>query len=194
MAALDFYFDYRSPYAYLAQTQVRKLGVEIAWRPFEILQLMDKVGNVPTSITCKPKGQYLGKDLMRWVGLYKVPFQRHPQAASIDARRLLRATLAAAELGQADAAVAAIFGAYWGTGAPLATADDVVAVLDAGGVSAPGLVARIDDPALDAALDAATDDAASRGVFGAPTMYVGDEMFFGNDRFDFIRASLGVAA
>lgn len=194
MAALDFYFDYRSPYAYLAQTQVRKLGVEIAWRPFEILQLMGKVGNVPTSITCKPKGQYLGKDLMRWVGLYKVAFQRHPQAASIDARRLLRATLAAAELGQADAAVAAIFGAYWGTGAPLATADDVVAVLDAGGVSAPGLVARIDDPALDAALDAATDEAASRGVFGAPTMYVGDEMFFGNDRFDFIRASLGVAA
>lgn len=194
MAALDFYFDYRSPYAYLAQTQVRKLGVEIAWRPFEILQLMDKVGNVPTSITCKPKGKYLGMDLMRWVSLYKVPFQRHPQAGTIDARRLLRATLAAAELGQADAAVAAIFGAYWGTGAPLSTADDVVAVLNAAGVSAPGLSARIDDPALDAALDAATDEAAGRGVFGAPTMYVGDEMFFGNDRFDFIRASLGIAA
>lgn len=194
MAALDFYFDYRSPYAYLAQTQVRKLGVDIAWRPFEILQLMDKVGNVPTSITCKPKGQYLGKDLMRWVGLYKVPFQRHPQAASIDARRLLRATLAAAELGQAEAAVAAIFGGYWGEGAPLSTAADVVAVLKAAGVDAPDLLARIDDPDLDTALDAATDEAASRGVFGAPTLYVGDEMFFGNDRFDFIRASLGVAA
>ena len=94
MAALDFYFDYRSPYAYLAQTQVRKLGVEIAWRPFEILQLMDQVGNVPTSITCKPKGKYLGVDLIRWVGMYEVPFQRHPQSGSIDARRLLRATLA----------------------------------------------------------------------------------------------------
>ncbi len=194
MAALDFYFDYRSPYAYLAQTQVRKLGVEIGWRPFEILQLMDKVGNVPTSITCKPKGKYLGADLMRWVGLYKVPFQRHPQSGSIDARRLLRATLAAGELGQLDAAVGAIFAAYWGSGAPLATAADVVAVLNGAGVSAPNLLARIDDPTLDAALDAATDEAASRGVFGAPTMYVGDEMFFGNDRFDFVRASLGVAA
>ena len=194
MAALDFYFDYRSPYAYLAQTQVRKLGVDVAWRPFEILQLMDKVGNVPTSITCKPKGKYLGVDLMRWVGMYKVPFQRHPQSGSIDARRLLRATLAAAELGQGDAAVGAIFGAYWGTGAPLATAADVVAVLRGAGVDAPNLLARIDDPDLDKALDAATDEAASRGVFGAPTMYVGDEMFFGNDRFDFVRASLGVAA
>lgn len=194
MSALDFYFDYRSPYAYLAQTQVRKLGVEIAWRPFEILQLMDQVGNVPTSITCKPKGRYLGMDLMRWVALYKVPFQRNPQAGSIDARRLLRATLAAADLGQADAAVGAIFGAYWGSGAPLATAEDVVAVLAGAGVSAPGLIARIDDPELDAAVDAATNEAAARGVFGAPTLYVGDEMFFGNDRLDFVRASLGVAA
>ncbi|HVM99483.1 MAG TPA: 2-hydroxychromene-2-carboxylate isomerase [Caulobacteraceae bacterium] len=194
MAALDFYFDYRSPYAYLAQTQVRKLGVDIAWRPFEILQLMDQVGNVPTSITCKPKGKYLGVDLMRWVAMYKVPFQRHPQSGDIDARRLLRATLAAAELGQADAAVGAIFGAYWGSGAPLATPEDVVAVLAGAGVSKPDLLARIDAPELDAALDAATDEAAVRGVFGAPTMYVGDEMFFGNDRFDFVRASLGIAA
>lgn len=194
MAALDFYFDYRSPYAYLAQTQVRALGAEIIWRPFEILELMDKVGNVPTSITCKPKGRYLGADLARWVALYKVPMQRHPQAASIDARRLLRATLAAAELGKADAAVAAIFAAYWGTGAPLSTAEDVVAVLGAAGVSAPGLTRRIDDPALDAALDEATAEAAGRGVFGAPTLYVGEEMFFGNDRFDFVRASLGAAA
>ena len=111
MATLDFYFDYRSPYAYLAQTQIRNLGVDIAWRPFEILQLMDKVGNVPTSIICKPKSRYLGADLARWVGLYKVPFQRHPKAGNIDGRRLLRATLAAAELGQTDAAVAAIVGA-----------------------------------------------------------------------------------
>lgn len=194
MAALDFYFDYRSPYAYLAQTQVRHLGVEIAWRPFEILQLMDQIGNVPTSITCKPKGKYLGVDLQRWVANYKVPFQRHPQGADIDPRRLLRATLAAAELGQSDAAVGAIFGAYWGSGAPLATPAEVVAVLNGAGVSAPGLLARIDDPALDTALDEATAEAATRGVFGAPTMYVGDEMFFGNDRLDFVRASLGVAA
>lgn len=195
MAALDFYFDYRSPYAYLAQTQVRKLGVDIAWRPFEILQLMDKVGNVPTSITCKSKGKYLGMDLMRWVTLYGVPFARNPLLAEIDARRLLRATLAADELGQADAAVAAIFASCWGgSGAPLMMPADVVAVLNGAGVSAPDLLAWIDDPALDAALDAATDQAVARGVFGAPTMYVGGEMFFGNDRFDFIRASLRVAA
>ena len=68
------------------------------------------------------------------------------------------------------------------------------AVRQGAGGGAPGLVTGIDGAALDAALDAATNEAETRGVFGAPTMYVGDEMFFGNDRFDFIRASLGVAA
>lgn len=155
---------------------------------------MQKVGNVPTSITCKPKSAYLGKDLARWVALYRVPFQRHPQMASVDGRRLLRATLAASEIGAADTAVAALFRAMWGSGAPLSTADDVVAVLAEAGVTAPDLAQRIDDPALDAALDAATDAAAARGVFGAPTLFVGEEMFFGNDRFDFVRAALGIAA
>lgn len=194
MADLEFYFDYRSPYAYLAQTQVRTLGVEVAWRPFEILGLMDKVGNVPTSITCKAKNRYLGADLTRWVAQYKVPFRPHPQSGTIDARRLLRATLAAAELGQTDATVGALYAAYWGSAAPLSTPEEVVSVLNGAGVTAPDLAARIDDPALDAALDRATDEAVARGVFGAPTLFIGDEMFFGNDRMDFVRASLGVAA
>jgi 2-hydroxychromene-2-carboxylate isomerase len=60
-------------------------------------------------------------------------------------------------------------------------------------VTGPDLVARIDDQGLDRALDAATEAAVTRGVFGAPTMFVGEEMFFGNDRLDFVRASLGVA-
>jgi 2-hydroxychromene-2-carboxylate isomerase len=88
--------------------------------------------------------------------------------------------------------VGAIFHAFWGAAAPLTSASDVAAVLEKAGVTVSA--ARIDDPELDEALDRATDAAAQRGVFGAPTMYVGEEMFFGNDRLDFVRASLGVAA
>ena len=187
---LEFYFDFRSPYSYLANTQLPALGVKVAYQPFEILGLMKEVGNVPTSVICKPKSNYLGADLRRWVGIYDVPFQRNPDLATIDARRLLRAVLAADALGQAPAAVSAIFRAVWGVPAPLATAADVAAVLEAAGVSAPDLVSRIDDPALDEALDKATADAAARGVFGAPAMFVGEEMFFGNDRFNFVREAL----
>ena len=195
MPVLEFYFDYRSPYAYLAQSQLHRLGVEVTYRPFEILGLMDRVGNVPTSITCKAKNRYLGADLQRWVATYRVPFRAHPRMSEIDPRRLLRSTLAADELGMAPQAIGAIFKAFWGAGGePLRTASEVAAVLHAAGVSGPDLAARIDDPALDRALDAATDSAIARGVFGAPTMFVGDEMFFGNDRFDFVRASSGRAA
>ena len=55
MKTLDFYFDYRSPYSFLALSQVRKWDVEIAFHPVEIADLMKQVGNVPTSITCAPK-------------------------------------------------------------------------------------------------------------------------------------------
>lgn len=187
---LEFFFDFRSPYSYLANSQLAGLDVDVAYRPLEILELMKQVGNVPTSVICKPKSRYLGADLQRWARIYGVPFQRHPEMASIDARRLLRAALAANELGQAPQVVGAIFRAFWGVPAPLATAADVVAVLNAAGVSAPDLSSRIDDPALDEALDKATAAAAERGVFGAPTMFVGDEMFFGNDRLDFVRDAL----
>jgi 2-hydroxychromene-2-carboxylate isomerase len=187
---LEFFFDFRSPYSYLANSQLAGLDVEVAYRPFEILGLMKDVGNVPTSIICKPKNRYLGADLRRWVQLYGVPFQPHPEMSAIDARRLLRAALAAEELGEAPKAVAAIFRALWGVPAPLATPADVVAVLNTAGVGSPQLISRIDDPALDEALDKATAAAAERGVFGAPAMFVGDDMFFGNDRLDFVRDAL----
>src|SRR5690348_3956386 len=166
MPTLEFYFDYRSPYSYLAHTQAAALGAEVAYHPFDILQLMQQVGNVPTSVTCKPKSRYLGADLRRWVELYRVPFQRHPRIAHIDARRLLRATLAAEAQGQTPAAVSALFGAYWGAAEPLETAEQVAAVLAAGGVTVDA--ERLDDPAMDTALDKATEAAAERGVFGAP--------------------------
>jgi 2-hydroxychromene-2-carboxylate isomerase len=187
---LEFFFDYRSPYSYLAHSQLGSLDAEVAYRPFEILQLMDKVGNVPTSIICKPKNRYLGADLQRWVQVYGVPFQRHPQMTEIDARRLLRATLAAEELGRAAQTVAAIFDAFWGSGAPLMTPADVAAVLNGAGVDRPDLASWIDDPALDETLARATEAAAERGVFGAPTIFIGDDMYFGNDRLHFVRERL----
>ncbi|WP_312884692.1 DsbA family protein [Rhizobium laguerreae] len=90
------YFDYRSPYSFLALSQVQKMDVEIAFHPLEIGDLMKQVVNVPTSITCAPKGRYVMTDLQRWAVHYGVSLNWHPQLLEIDASRLLRATLAAA--------------------------------------------------------------------------------------------------
>jgi 2-hydroxychromene-2-carboxylate isomerase len=67
---IDFYFDFPSPYAYLAHTQLPRIAAEqnasIAYHPFRILELMKLVGNRPTTIECKSKGKYAGVDLQRW--------------------------------------------------------------------------------------------------------------------------------
>ena len=65
---LDLFFDFRSPYSYLAFTQLRQMDVDIALRPMQVLKVMDAVGNVPTTITCAAKGRYARTDLGRWAG------------------------------------------------------------------------------------------------------------------------------
>ncbi len=191
---LEFYFDYRSPYSYLAHSQLDRLGAEVRFFPFDLRDLMKRVENVPTSVVCAPKNRYVREDLKRWAARYGVPFERHPQIEALDRRRLLRATLAAGQMGNMAAAVAAIFPALWAHAAPLQTPQEIAAVLARAGFDRAAIEARIDDPALDQALDAATEAAAARGVFGAPTFFVGDEMFFGNDRLDFIRDRLARTA
>ena len=194
MRTLDFYFDYRSPYSFLALSQLRQMDVGIVLRPFEIGALMKLVGNVPTSLTCASKNRYVMTDLSRWSTHYGVPLNRHPQGSELDAGRLLRATLVAGQLGAMPAAVKAIFNAFWSTPAPLATATEVAALLGAEGLDAKALESRMDDPAAHVLLEEATAEAAARGVFGSPTMFVGDEMFFGNDRLQFVQDRLAGAA
>ncbi len=194
MKKLDFYFDYRSPYSYLALSQLRQTNVDIVFHPFEIGALMKLVGNVPTSLTCASKNRYVMTDLSRWSTQYGVPLNRHPQGSELDAGRLLRATLVAGQLGAMPAAVKAIFKAFWSTPAPLATATEVAALLGAEGLDAKTLESRMDDPAAHVLLEKANAEAAARGVFGAPSMFVGDEMFFGNDRLHFVQDRLARAA
>lgn len=187
---LRFYFDYLSPYAYIAHTQLLGLGHAIDYRPFDIRALMPAVGNVPTSVICKPKNRYIQADLRRWVGHYGVPFARNSGIMELDHRRLLRATLLVAERGDAGAAVSALYAAMWGDPRPLGTAGEVAEVLAAAGARGASLAAEIDAADRDQAVTRATDEAVARGVFGAPTIFIGDEMFFGNDRLDFVRAAL----
>jgi 2-hydroxychromene-2-carboxylate isomerase len=192
MTAVQFYFDYRSPYSYLAQSQLGDLELDL--RPFDVLDVMKRVNNVPTTITCAVKGRYAGTDLGRWTARYKIPFARNPQMRDIDGRRLLRATLFTRAGDERRKAVAALFVAMWGVPAPLGTVEEVAAVLAKAGVNADAIKSRFDAAESDAALDKACEEAAERGVFGSPTFFAGNEMFFGNDRLDFLREALAGAA
>jgi 2-hydroxychromene-2-carboxylate isomerase len=149
---------------------------------------MKIVNNTPTTITCPSKRAYAGKDLARWAARYGVPLSS-PDMKQLDGDLLLRVVTAAEDEAMRAAATDAIFNAVWG-GAGDPSPEGLPAVLTARGLPAADLIAKAGQPETVAALAAATEAAAARGVFGAPTIFVGDEMFFGNDRLEFVRDCL----
>ena len=186
---LEYFFDFRSPYSYLAHSQLAGLGVDIALRPMNVLTVMKGVGNRPTTIECAAKGRYARADLGRWAQRYGMPLNPADMKA-VDGEACLRAVLAASTPASADAITTAIFRACWGEGRTLRSVSDILEVVAAAGIDTEGLAARIDAPATVAALAANCEEAAERGVFGSPTIMDGDVMFFGNDRLDFVREHL----
>lgn len=186
---IELFYDFRSPYGYLAFTQLRELDVAIRLRPMKILAVMDKVGNVPTTITCAAKGRYARADLGRWAARYGIALNPSNMRDN-DGDACSRAVLAAGSPAEANAITLALYRACWSEGKTLATTDDILAAIRAAGLDAAPVAARIDAADVIAQLDANTEEAAERGVFGSPSIFVGDTMFFGNDRLDFVREEL----
>ena len=187
--SLELFYDFRSPYGYLAYTQLRNFDVDIKLRPMMILKVMEAVGNVPTTITCAAKGRYARVDLARWAKRYSVAINPSDMRAN-DGDACSRAVLAANSPADAASITQALYRASWSEKKAIATKDDILAVIAAAGVDPDPIAARIDAPDVVAQLAANTTEAAERGVFGSPTIFVGDAMFFGNDRLDFVREHL----
>ena len=194
---IDFYFDFVSPYSYLATTQFPRLradtGADIVYTPFRILELMKLVGNRPTTVECKNKGTYAGADIRRWAARYGVPYKRNPHLRSIDHDFLRRAAVVAIEQGHGDTYVRSVYRAIWAEEANLADRLNLVAVLDTAALEGEALLEAADEPRYGELLDKSTEAAAQRGVFGSPTFFVGDQMFFGNDRLDFLTEAVKAA-
>lgn len=194
MRTIEFYFDFPSPYSYLAHTQLPEIaaqhGATLVYRPFRVLELMTIVGNRPTTIECRNKGKYAGADLQRWTKRYNVEFSRNPNSKSLDFAALDRGALVAIEDGRGAEYVTVVFAAIWGRPADLSQRSVLIDTLERAGLDASALMERANTEAIVARLDAETKAAAERGVFGAPTMFVGNQMFFGNDRLDFVAEAL----
>ena len=186
---IELFYDFRSPYGYLAFTQLRDMNVAIRLRPMKILTVMEKVGNVPTTITCAAKGRYARADLGRWAARYGITLNPSNMRDN-DGDACSRAVLAAASSAEADSITLALYRASWSEGKTLATIDDILEAITAAGIDAAPIASRIDSPDVVAQLDANTEEAAERGVFGSPSVFVRDTLFFGNDRLDFVREEL----
>lgn len=199
MKRVDFFYDFSCPYAYLAHTQIEALcaraGAELVWRPMLLGGVFKAVGTVqvPFASMIPTKARHNAFDMMRWAEHFDVPLTTPPTHPSRTVLAL-RATLAAdAEIPRASKA---IFAAYWARGRDVAEPAVVREALDGAGLDGAGLVARAEDPAIRADLRARTDEAIAHGIFGAPAFVVtapgvAGDLFWGQDRLDFVEKALG---
>jgi len=185
---LEFFYDYVSAYSYLANHEVPTLDAEIRYRPMLLGAVMKATGNRPPG-SLPAKGAWLQTDIARWSQRYGIPFRMNsvfPQ----NTLTALRIALVAQQRGRFDDIHQRLFDAMFVHDLDLSDTDVLEQLLDDSGLDAEDYLAAAEQADVKAALKANTDEAVSRGAFGAPTFFVGDEMFFGNDRFDFIREAL----
>jgi 2-hydroxychromene-2-carboxylate isomerase len=146
-------------------------------------------------VSVPAKGRWMGDDIARWARRYGVPFEFNPHFP-INTLTLMRGAVGVQmhEPARLTAYLDGVFNALWRDKRPVGEAAELADVLGAAGWSADDFGALVSDPAVKARLIALTDEAVARGVFGAPTCFVGDDMFFGQDRLDFVREALLAAA
>ncbi len=191
---IEFYFDVGSPTAYLAWTQLPKIAAEtgatIAWRPMLLGGVFKAAGNA-SPITVPAKGRWMGEDIARWADRYGVTFRFNPHFP-INTLTLMRgaAGLQMRSPDELPRYLDVVERAMWET--PLNLGDPAVlaATLTQAGFDAEAFAELVADPQVKARLVATTEEAVSRGVFGAPTFFVGKAMFFGQDRLDFVREAV----
>lgn len=189
---LEFFFDYGSPYSYLADTQVEAIagrsGAALVRRPMLLGGVFKATGN-SSPVELAQKGRWTAFDLPMWARHYGVPFQRNPHFP-VNTLALMRGATAAQLDGSFETYHPAIFRAMWVEGRNLNDIAEVAQVLTAAGLDARKIGNRIQEQDVKDRLKATTDEAVARGVFGAPTSFVGDRMFFGNDRLPFVELAL----
>ncbi len=192
---VEFFFDVGSPTTYLAWTQLpalcAKADAELVCRPMLLGGVFQATGNASPA-TVPAKGRYMDADMARFAHRYGVPLARNP-FFPVNTLMLMRgatgAQLRAPE--RFEDYLSAVFHAMWVAPQNLNDPAIAAAMLAAAGFEPAEVAGWVGDAEVKAALRATTEEAVARGVFGAPTMFVGDAMFFGQDRLEFVREALG---
>ena len=191
---VEFFFDFGSPTAYLAYTQLPRIAMEcraeIVWRPMLLGGVFKATGN-QSPVMIQAKGAWMFDDMARWARRYGVRLEKNPFFI-INTLTVMRGA-AGLQLRDPDhflKYVDVMYRAMWEKPVNLGDPAVVAATLKDAGFDAAAFAALVADPEVKQKLIADTEAAVQRGVFGAPTMFVGKDMFFGQDRLEFVRDAL----
>lgn len=192
---VEVFWDVASPYTFLAHTQLpemaRRTGASLWYRPMLLGGVFKAIGHaMPAAVP--GKGAYMQRDLARWRDRYGIAFRLPVREVVFPVNSVfaMRVATVLAARGRGFDGADALMRAYWVDGRDVSDRDVVRAVVETLALEADEVVAAAEDADTKSALRATTDEAVERGVFGAPTMFVDGEMFWGNDRLSFVEAAL----
>jgi 2-hydroxychromene-2-carboxylate isomerase len=191
---IDFYFEFASPYGYLASTQIDRVAERhdrtVAWHPIMLGPALKETGARPLTQT-PLKGPYLFHDVPRFARLLGVPLTL-PPVMPMNSLAASRACvwLAETDAGRAKRLAQALFHAHWGEGRDLSPPEAVAEVAADLAIDRDALLAAVADQRIKDRLKEQTETAIERGVFGSPFIFVDGEPFWGADRLSQIEAWL----
>ena len=188
MRRVEFFFSPGSRYSYLAASQIGALeaetGCRIEWRPVNGEDIRKLRGPDPfagDAVSGQYEWAYRRRDAERWASAYGIPF-REPPSRDCDFDLLARAATAAQRLGAAAEYGWALCSAVYGSDAWPIDRSACSRIAQRCGLPAAAFDAALDDDDTRIALAEAAAEAYRRGAFGVPTFFVGEQMFWGNDR------------
>ncbi len=180
---IEMYFDYASPFSYVADMRIDGVMEDL---PVTVRRVPVYLRDLEADETSPARAEYLARDLDRCARFHGVPLGT-PAVTPINGLYLLRGYLFLAGREQQAAYHAAALRATWVAGANVSDPEVVANIAASVGLDRGEFATGIGTPAVKQQLRANTERARERGAFGVPTFFVGDEMFWGQDRLDYVR-------
>ncbi|MDB5493000.1 MAG: disulfide bond formation protein DsbA [Phenylobacterium sp.] len=189
---LEFLFDFGSPTTYLAHKRlpgvIARTAAMVTYAPVLLGAIFKATGNASPAMVAA-KGRWMAADMARFAKRHGIEFRPNPHFP-INTMHLMRGATGLIEDIRFDAYVNAVFDAMWREPKNLAEPAELAPVLEKAGITPEEFRALTERDDVKDRLRAATERAVARGAFGAPTFFVGEEMFFGQDRLDFVEEAL----
>lgn len=198
MKSVEFYFDLGSPYSYLAYYRLLQMAeqqeIQIVYKPILLGGVFKATGN-RSPIEIPVKGAYSILDMQRWAEYYHIQMQMNPHFPmnTLTLMRILTG-VQLLHLEKFEQVLKLLFDAMFGTPQNLNEPTVLAEVLKPSGFSVEDIMSMVQSEVVKQKLITETEQAIQRGIFGAPTFFVGDEMYWGQDRLHFVEQALNKAS
>ncbi len=194
---IEFFFDCSSPWTYLAFHNIQPLAADlkepIQWRPVLVGGIFNAVNPSVYAQREKPvpaKAAYMLKDMQDWANEAGLKIIMPPRVFPVNSVKAMRGCLWLEPQGKLLAFASAVFEAYWSREEDISQDAVLLKICQAIGVDGAEFLAGIAQPAIKEQLKSNTEEVIRRGGFGSPTMFLGEDMYFGNDRLALLKAAI----